>query len=365
MAINKVEYGGDTLIDLTSDSVTPENLLSGVTAHDASGKKITGTFDSNKYLEKTGDASDTTVTFVQATNRANISSKEKFSVIMGKIAKFFADLKTVAFTGKYSDLSGTPGIVSKTANGLCPKYGGTTTKFLRDDGTYAEPTASVSGLSTLEQVTAAATAGNVTDPVGAGAVNELNSSLGVDIKLIDGVPYWSERGADTWNPFKSTTTDYVNWINSLVPLISPQTSNSNITGNSINISPYQGYKAFDENDLTNWISRSNNNISTSNPHWICYKFSEPTSVNLIKIIGNSTTIPATIQGSNDGSTWTDIKTINVNATTIYHSLEPGYNFLYFRMLFTTHNVRWVQSDVVGGPKTFYYVTLYTIQFYNA
>lgn len=177
MAINKVEYGGNTLIDLTSDSVTSESLLSGVTAHDKSGNPITGTFDSDKYLEKTGDASNTTVTFTQATNRANISSKEKLSVIMGKIAKFFADLKTVAFTGKYSDLSGTPGVVSKTANGLCPKNGGTKTKFLRDDGTYAEPTASVSGLSTLEQVTAAATAGNVTDPVGAGAVNELNSSL--------------------------------------------------------------------------------------------------------------------------------------------------------------------------------------------
>ena len=177
MAINKVEYGGNTLIDLTSDSVTPESLLPGVTAHDKSGNQITGTFDSDKYLEKTGDASNATVTFTQATNRSNISSKEKFSVIMGKIAKFFSDLKTVAFTGKYSDLSGTPGVVSKTANGLCPKNGGTTTKFLRDDGTYAEPTASVSGLSTLEQVTAAATAGNVTDPVGAGAVNELNSSL--------------------------------------------------------------------------------------------------------------------------------------------------------------------------------------------
>lgn len=203
MAINKVEYGGNTLIDLTSDSVTPESLLPGVTAHDKSGNQITGTFDSDKYLEKTGDASNATVTFTQATNRANISSKEKLSVIMGKIAKFFSDLKTVAFTGKYSDLSGTPGVVSKTANGLCPKNGGTTTKFLRDDGTYAEPTASVSGLSTLEQVTAAATAGNVTDPVGAGAVNELNSSLGIDTKLIDGVPYWSERGADTWNPFSS------------------------------------------------------------------------------------------------------------------------------------------------------------------
>lgn len=205
MAINKVEYGGNTLIDLTSDSVTSESLLSGVTAHDKSGNPITGTFDPDKYLEKTGDASNTTVTFTQATNRANISSKEKLSVIMGKIAKFFADLKTVAFTGKYSDLSGTPGVVSKTANGLCPKNGGTTTKFLRDDGTYAEPTASVSGLSTLEQVTAAATAGNVTAPVGAGAVNELNSSLGGMKFGTDGDGNYGYYGADgSLIPFSSS-----------------------------------------------------------------------------------------------------------------------------------------------------------------
>lgn len=213
MAINKVEYGGNTLIDLTSDSVNSESLLSGVTAHDKSGNPITGTFDSDKYLEKTGDASNTTVTFTQATNRANISSKEKLSAIMGKIAKFFADLKTVAFTGKYSDLSGTPGVVSKTANGLCPKNGGTTTKFLRDDGTYAEPTASVSGLSTLEQVTAAATAGNLTAPVGAGAVNELNSSFAYDENGIYGYRRKVD-GADTVLPFKSGLNGTVEWLDS-------------------------------------------------------------------------------------------------------------------------------------------------------
>lgn len=47
MAINKVVYFGETLIDLTSDSVTKETLLSGATAHDKSGAIITGecTFD--------------------------------------------------------------------------------------------------------------------------------------------------------------------------------------------------------------------------------------------------------------------------------------------------------------------------------
>lgn len=43
MGVNKVEYGGKTLIDLTNDSVTPETLMEGETAHDASGEPIVGT----------------------------------------------------------------------------------------------------------------------------------------------------------------------------------------------------------------------------------------------------------------------------------------------------------------------------------
>lgn len=40
---NKVEYGDKTLIDLTSDTVTPSSLLQGYTAHDNTGALITGT----------------------------------------------------------------------------------------------------------------------------------------------------------------------------------------------------------------------------------------------------------------------------------------------------------------------------------
>lgn len=43
MAINKVVYGNETLIDLTDDSVTPETLDEGVTAHSADGERIVGT----------------------------------------------------------------------------------------------------------------------------------------------------------------------------------------------------------------------------------------------------------------------------------------------------------------------------------
>lgn len=56
MAYNKVVYGGKTLMDLTGDSVTPDKLLAGETAHDKSGEAIAGTctFDV--------DSTDATVT---------------------------------------------------------------------------------------------------------------------------------------------------------------------------------------------------------------------------------------------------------------------------------------------------------------
>lgn len=42
MAVNKVEINGETKLDLTQDTVTPENLLSGATAHNAAGERISG-----------------------------------------------------------------------------------------------------------------------------------------------------------------------------------------------------------------------------------------------------------------------------------------------------------------------------------
>ena len=63
-------------------------------------------------LEKTGDAGNVINTFTAASSRTNLTSGEKLSVSLGKIAKYFADLKTVAFTGKYSDLSETPTVLT-------------------------------------------------------------------------------------------------------------------------------------------------------------------------------------------------------------------------------------------------------------
>lgn len=43
MGINKIIYGGNTLIDLTADTITPAKLQTGVTAHDRTGAVINGT----------------------------------------------------------------------------------------------------------------------------------------------------------------------------------------------------------------------------------------------------------------------------------------------------------------------------------
>lgn len=50
---NKVVYDGEVLIDLTADTVTPDKLAKGITAHDKSGATITGT--STKDSDTTDD----------------------------------------------------------------------------------------------------------------------------------------------------------------------------------------------------------------------------------------------------------------------------------------------------------------------
>ena len=45
MTINKVIFGGETLVDLTNDTVSTDTLAKGVTAHDKTGVQITGTME--------------------------------------------------------------------------------------------------------------------------------------------------------------------------------------------------------------------------------------------------------------------------------------------------------------------------------
>lgn len=61
-----------------------------------------------KAGHKETDTKNNTASFTHNRNRENIKSGETHSTIFGKIARYFADLKMVAFTGDYDDLNGKP-----------------------------------------------------------------------------------------------------------------------------------------------------------------------------------------------------------------------------------------------------------------
>lgn len=86
MAKNKIIYGNETLIDLTDDTVTPENLLSGATAHDRSGEQIQGTVviptvNDGKLTIKQNNSSKGTFTANQAGNATVELTDEKVKVV--------------------------------------------------------------------------------------------------------------------------------------------------------------------------------------------------------------------------------------------------------------------------------------------
>lgn len=109
--VNHVVVNGETIVDLRSDNVTPEAMVPGTTAHNAAGEQITGTYvpPVTSVNEKTGavvltksdvglgnvpnkSTNNQTPTYTAATTLAGLTSGEKLSVAMGKIAKAITDL---------------------------------------------------------------------------------------------------------------------------------------------------------------------------------------------------------------------------------------------------------------------------------
>lgn len=61
---------------------------------------------------------DVNVEFDEASSRQQINSGESVKTLFGKIRKFLTDLKAVAFSGSYNDLSNTPTTATKDTDGL-------------------------------------------------------------------------------------------------------------------------------------------------------------------------------------------------------------------------------------------------------
>ena len=92
-----------------------------------------------------GDSGNTTVSFKKAAERVIIKAGENLATLFGKIEKYLSDLKTVAFTGSYNDLTDKLTNFVKSGTdakaGLVPAPSTTagTSKYLREDGTWTTP----------------------------------------------------------------------------------------------------------------------------------------------------------------------------------------------------------------------------------
>ena len=76
----------------------------------------------NNRPTKTGAATNMVTVFSQASARANLTSGETIATSFGKLMKWFEDLKTVAFSGSYSDLSSKPTLGTSASHTVVEDY---------------------------------------------------------------------------------------------------------------------------------------------------------------------------------------------------------------------------------------------------
>lgn len=153
MAVNKIIYNGETLVDLTSDTVTADDLAAGVTATGADGKPVVGllpkvTIDTELSLSSTNPVQNKTITAALSNLDIDIATNDEIDnalnvagsgdlpttggivpIAMGGTGatttagartnlgvSATADFANVAFSGAYDDLTGKPAIPSRTSD---------------------------------------------------------------------------------------------------------------------------------------------------------------------------------------------------------------------------------------------------------
>ena len=153
MAVNKIIYNGETLVDLTSDTVTADDLAAGVTATGADGNPVVGllpkvTIDTELSTTSTNPVQNKTITAALSNLDIDIATNDEIDnalnvagsgdlpttggvvpIAMGGTGattmagartnlgvSATADFANVAFSGAYDDLTGKPAIPSRTSD---------------------------------------------------------------------------------------------------------------------------------------------------------------------------------------------------------------------------------------------------------
>ena len=125
--------------------------------------------------------------FTVAGTRSNIQSGQAMKTILGMLSRWYTDLKTVAWSGKYNDLTDKPTIPNGAAASCAVANNDTTTAA----GSVAD--ARIVRQHGLE-------------------IDEINRDLAsgqIEFSFQDGKGVYRKKGADTWLPFKSKPTSIV------------------------------------------------------------------------------------------------------------------------------------------------------------
>lgn len=120
MGVSKVVYGNKTIIDLTSDTVSADKLLEGITAHGKDGEPVTGTctFDADTS-DATATASEILATKTAYVNGSKITGS---MVNRGKSDGAISDKATpYSIPAGYHDGSGTVSIDATEQGKLIPQ----------------------------------------------------------------------------------------------------------------------------------------------------------------------------------------------------------------------------------------------------
>lgn len=133
-------------------------------------------------LEPSGDASNTKVTFTQSSGRVNLTSGETLKTSFGKLSKWFADLKAVAFSGSYNDLSNKPTAFKNPQSLTIQQNGGSQTEYDGSTKLAVNITKAGIGLGNVENKSSATirselTSSNVTTALGYTPVNSSATEL--------------------------------------------------------------------------------------------------------------------------------------------------------------------------------------------
>ena len=153
--INKVIYGGNTLIDLTGDTVTVSDLAYGKTAHDKSGTVITGTnTNDSDTTDATASAAEILSTKTAYVNKNKIVGEMPNR---GAVTGTISTLSSYTIQNGYHDGSGTVSIDSTEAGKIVAANIKSGVTILGVQGSYSGESISVEANKTVTPSTVAQT----------------------------------------------------------------------------------------------------------------------------------------------------------------------------------------------------------------